>query len=98
MSKNIQDKVVFKEDKLGYKQTKLGWIPEDWETPTIEEVFEFLKTTSFSREQLNYEEENEQYYIHYGDIHSTFMTPILNFNEVHNVPRLNKDVTLSDSV
>lgn len=84
--------------KKGYKQTKLGWIPEEWSTPTIGEVFEFLKTTSFSRNQLNYEVENDTFYIHYGDIHATYKTPILNLEETEKVPRLNSDVVLPSAV
>jgi len=84
--------------RVGYKETKLGWIPEDWDTPTISEVFEFLKTTSFSREQLNYDDENETYYIHYGDIHATYKTPILDFEIIKSVPKLNSDVALPASV
>ncbi|WP_027392976.1 restriction endonuclease subunit S [Aquimarina latercula] len=84
--------------KEGYKQTKLGWIPKGWSTPTIAEVFEFLKTTSFSRNQLNYDDENNTYYIHYGDIHATYKTPILDLEEVQNVPKLNSNVILPSSV
>lgn len=94
----IENEDVLVKGKEGYKETKLGWIPEDWSTPTIDEVFEFLKTTSFSREQLNYDDENETYYIHYGDIHSTYKTPILDFEEVQSVPKLNNDVQLPASV
>jgi len=86
------------EGKDGYKMTKLGIIPNDWSTPAISEVFEFLKTTSFSRNQLNYEEDNDIFYIHYGDIHATYKTPILDFERNKNVPKLNKDVALSASV
>ena len=64
-------------NKQGYKKTKLGWIPEDWKTTEIRNVFNFLRTSSFSRNQLNYETENKTYYIHYGDIHATYKTPIL---------------------
>ena len=65
--------------KEGYKETKLGLIPKDWTTPTISEVFDFLKTTSFSRNQLSYDDENKIFYIHYGDIHATFKKPLLDF-------------------
>jgi len=84
--------------RVGYKETKLGWVPEDWSTPTIGEVFEFLKTLSFSRAQLNYDDENETYYIHYGDIHATYKTPTLDFEIIKSVPRLNSDVALPASV
>ncbi|HBY69327.1 MAG TPA: hypothetical protein DEG69_17200, partial [Flavobacteriaceae bacterium] len=84
--------------KEGYKETKLGLIPKDWTTPTISEVFDFLKTTSFSRNQLSYDDENNIFYIHYGDIHATFKKPLLDFEIEANVPRLNDDVTLPNSV
>lgn len=86
------------EHKEGYKETKLGWIPEDWKTPEIKNVFKFLRTSSFSRNQLNYETENETYYIHYGDIHATYKTPILDFEKVQTVPKLNDDVVLPATV
>jgi len=86
------------EVKDGYKKTKLGWIPENWETPEIKNVFNFLRTSSFSRNQLNYDTENEIYYIHYGDIHATYKTPILDFEKVQTVPKLNDDVVLPATV
>ncbi len=39
--------------KQGYKQTKVGIIPEDWEVTKVGEKFNFLKTYSNSREDLN---------------------------------------------
>jgi len=84
--------------KKGFKQTKLGLIPKDWTTPTISEVFDFLKTTSFSRNQLSYDDENDIFYIHYGDIHATYKKPLLDFEIEANVPRLNTDVRLPNSV
>lgn len=84
--------------KEGYKETKLGLIPKDWTTPTISEVFDFLKTTSFSRNQLSYDDENDIFYIHYGDIHATYKKPLLDFEIEANVPRLNADVRLPNSV
>ncbi|MBW4969035.1 restriction endonuclease subunit S [Croceibacter atlanticus] len=84
--------------KEGYKETKLGLIPKDWTTPTISEVFDFLKTTSFSRNQLSYDDENKIFYIHYGDIHATFKKPLLDFEIEANVPKLNDNVTLPNNV
>lgn len=84
--------------KEGYKETKFGLIPEGWTTPAVGEVFDFLKTTSFSRNQLNYEERNKLFYLHYGDIHSTYLRPILDFENENRVPRLNEDLELPKSV
>ncbi|UAB82854.1 restriction endonuclease subunit S [Zunongwangia sp. SCSIO 43204] len=81
----------------GYKQTKLGWIPKDWSTPKIEDVFQFLKTSSYSRKQLNYDQ-GDVFYIHYGDIHATYKKTILDFEKEVLVPRINKEVKLPNNV
>lgn len=80
------------------KDTKLGVIPDGWTTPKINEVFQFINTTSFSRNQLNYDADNELFYIHYGDIHATYKKPLLDFEIENNIPRLNSDVELPNSV
>lgn len=56
------------EIKQGYKQTKVGIIPEDWNVVKVGEKFDFLKTYSNSREDLNNIDEIS--YIHYGEIHT----------------------------
>ena len=56
------------EIKQGYKQTKVGIIPEDWDVVKVGEKFDFLKTYSNSREDLNNIDEIS--YIHYGEIHT----------------------------
>ena len=56
------------EIKQGYKQTKVGIIPEDWEVVKVGEKLDFLKTYSNSREDLNNVDEIS--YIHYGEIHT----------------------------
>lgn len=67
--------------KPGYKKTKLGWIPEEWELLQFKNVFDFVKSYSFSRNDLTFNStEGEVYYIHYGDIHSKFKSLILNLN------------------
>jgi len=81
-----------------HQDAKLGVIPDGWTTPKISEVFQFINTTSFSRNQLNYDADNELFYIHYGDIHATYKKPLLDFEIETNVPRLNNDVVLPNSV
>jgi type I restriction enzyme S subunit len=81
-----------------HQDSKLGEIPDGWTTPKINEVFQFINTTSFSRNQLNYDTDNDLYYIHYGDIHSTYKKPLLDFEIETNVPKLNSDVVLPNSV
>lgn len=56
-----------KQIKEGYKQTKVGIIPEDWEVVKIGEKFEFIKSYSNSRADLT--DIDEISYIHYGEIH-----------------------------
>lgn len=62
-------------------------IPSDWSTPEFEEVFSFLKSFSFSREQLTYERTADEIQnIHYGDIHSTFENEVLDFELENRIP------------
>lgn len=57
----------FDQARTGYKQTELGEIPEDWEVKSYGQAFNFLKTASNSRDDLN--DNGEYQYVHYGDIH-----------------------------
>lgn len=86
------------ETKIGYKKTKLGWIPEEWTTKKVSQVFDFLSTNSFSRNQMNYEEKEDSIYnIHYGDIHATYTEPILDLEKCKDVPVINEDVVIPTS-
>lgn len=70
-----------------------GQIPADWTVATFGELFEFLGTFSFSREQLTDEPtESGIQYIHYGDIHSKFSGGILDFEANPGVPYLKDGV------
>jgi len=52
---------------VGFKNTEVGLIPEDWYLLSYGEIFDFLNTATYSRAQLT---ENEEIgYVHYGDIH-----------------------------
>ncbi len=81
-----------------HQDSKLGAIPDGWSVLKISEVFQFINTTSFSRDQLNYDEESELYYIHYGDIHATYKKPLLDFEIEIKVPKLNSNVVLPNSI
>lgn len=72
--------------KKGYKQTKVGVIPEDWEVTKVGEKFNFLKTYSNSREDLNNIDEIS--YIHYGEIHTKHKFYI-DFDKFE-LPKINK--------
>ncbi len=64
-------------------------IPSDWEAPEFANVFKFLKTFSFSREQLTDLPTNDEIRnIHYGDIHATYENEILDFEIEKKVPYL----------
>ena len=39
-------------EKPGYKQTKLGWIPEDWEVRKLGQLGAFLKGSGISKSEL----------------------------------------------
>ncbi len=62
-------------------------IPSDWTTPEFGNVFSFLKSFSFSREQLTDEKTADEIQnIHYGDIHATFENEILDFELESRIP------------
>lgn len=82
--------------RKGYKMTKLGEIPVDWEVVKVDEVFDFIKTKSLSRAQLTYKD-GRIYYIHYGDIHSTFKYPLLDTNE-EQLPKVDPIVDLGSNI
>jgi len=85
--------------KTGYKKTKLGLIPEGWKTYKVNQVFEFLSSNSFSRNELNYEKNDDSIYnIHYGDIHAAYTEPILDLEKCKDVPVINEDVLIPNSV
>lgn len=76
-------------EKINNKPFYKSTIPSDWTTPKFGEVFSFLKSFSFSREQLTNEKTADEIRnIHYGDIHSTFENEILDFEVEQTVPYL----------
>lgn len=73
-------------------------IPKDWTSLTINQVFEFIGTSSFSRNDLNYEiEDDSVFYIHYGDIHATYKNAVLDFNTETRIPVLKKHISSGDN-
>lgn len=101
MQRLLTGKQRFKEFvvKDGYKKTELGWIPEDWEVKRFDEVFSFLKVEPLSREALT-DKDNDLgiYNIHYGDLHATYKSELLDFDKEERVPRVKDSVTLSHNV
>ena len=71
--------------KLFYKDT----IPKDWTAPKFGDTFSFLKSFSFSREQLVAENTRDGIHnLHYGDIHTTYDNEILDFELEKAIPFL----------
>jgi len=64
-------------------------IPKDWSTPEFGSIFSFLKSYSFSRNQLTSEKTDDAIRnIHYGDIHSTYQNEILDLEVEKTIPYL----------
>lgn len=59
-------------------------IPEGWSVVPAGEVFSFVRTYAFSRDNLVNDTHNKDGIgnIHYGDIHSTFSTPSIDLKKV----------------
>ena len=76
--------------KLGYKQTEVGVIPEDWAVKPLYELFAFSGGYTASRAQLS----NEGHcYLHYGDIHGTSKTTVDTSLDYSDIPKL--EISLS---
>lgn len=69
--------------KEGMKHSEIGLIPKEWNTLKFGELFEIVKSHSFSRNKLTSEETATKIQnIHYGDIHSKFTNHHLDFEMV----------------
>jgi len=78
------------------KQTEIGFIPNEWNALKFGEIFEIVKSYSFSRNKLTLEVTSSKVQnIHYGDIHSKFTNNHLDFDK-ENVPCI-VDEFLTDS-
>ena len=54
----------------GYKRTAVGVIPKHWCVASVNELFDYQRTASNSRHDLD--NSGPIAYIHYGDIHTRF--------------------------
>lgn len=64
-----------------FKQSVIGPIPNQWKVVRFDEIFEIIKSFSFSRDKLTAVETTAKVYnIHYGDIHSKFNSNHLDFD------------------
>lgn len=74
-------------------------LPIGWEELQISEIFEFKNTASLSREALTKEKTHEEVmYIHYGDIHATFKTELIDLNTEHRIPYLKDEYINSNLI
>jgi len=78
---------IFKQE-IRFKKDDGSDYPE-WEDYEFENIYQFAKTNSLSRENLNYSD-GEIYNIHYGDIHTKFKTRF-DLND-ENVPFVNSEI------
>lgn len=86
-------------EKINTKPFYNSTIPDDWTTPEFGEVFSFLKTFSFSRDQLTNEKTSDGIQnIHYGDIHATFENEILDFEIEKRIPYVNDGLLNKESL
>lgn len=67
-------------------------IPVDWKIVEFGNIFSFLKSLAFSREQLTNEPLSDYIQnIHYGDIHATFNNEVLDFEIEKRVPFIRQE-------
>lgn len=72
---------------------------EEWPLVTFGEVFTFLRTAAFSRSDLTYEIKDDSVFnIHYGDIHSTYSSDILDLSNEESVPKVRDNGKLARDV
>jgi type I restriction enzyme S subunit len=86
-------------ERLLTKKLRFSGFTEDWEVAKVSDVFEFLSSNSFSRDQLEYAiDEKSVFNIHYGDIHSTYKGQILDLEIESKVPVISKGVEIKGKV
>jgi type I restriction enzyme S subunit len=72
---------------------RLPGFKDDWHPVEFGKVFEFIKTESFSREDLTKEGNgNDVLYIHYGDIHALYNGDHLDIKAENQIPYLKADI------
>jgi type I restriction enzyme S subunit len=78
-----------------FKNTIYGKLPAEWRLERLDDLFKFLPTHSFSRENLTQSPTaNGIQNIHYGDIHSTFESEVLDCSD-YEIPFI-KDEMISN--
>jgi len=74
-------------------------IPKDWSYKKLSDLFEFIPSYSYSRDDLTTKSDSQIKYIHYGDIHSKFESQIVDVSieglpYLKNVPTSNKELSI----
>lgn len=87
------DQIKNGEVPQGYKKTKIGIVPNEWEVENFDDVFTIVSNNVLSRNDMN---DVEGYFlnIHYGDI-LTIYNENLNCSE-EKIPFINKDVEMKN--
>lgn len=73
----------------GYKKTKVGIIPEDWEVEKLDDEFKVYSGESIPRSKLG---DFGFPYLHYGDIHKMSQTSIKISDEFDSFSKINKEL------
>ena len=79
----------------GYKKTKIGIVPNDWEVKFFKDVFKIINNNTLSRNDMN-NVNGRIKNIHYGDILIRY-SEILDCNNV-DIPYINEGIELKNSV
>jgi len=86
-------------NQLLTREIRFSEFNEDWKLAKVCDVFEFLSSNSFSRNQLEYKKgEKNVYNIHYGDIHSTYEGPVLDLSADQRVPVIASGVPIPNRI
>ena len=74
----------------------IGEIPKGWQLKPFGELFEFLNTSPLTRDNLTDQKTKADIRcIHYGDIHATFTSEILDLNKTNNLPAVKDEIEVS---
>jgi len=73
----------------GYKKTKIGIVPVEWEEVSFSKLFLILKNNTFSRAELNCEQ-GDYLNIHYGDILTRYGTIL--YCDKEKIPYINQEI------
>jgi type I restriction enzyme, S subunit len=77
----------------------IGNIPTGWRLVPFGDIFEFLNTVPLTRDSLTAQKTQRGVHcIHYGDIHATFKSEILDLQMEDYLPYVKENIRISDAV